>query len=93
MVNGGILEVKSEFISNGLIFTGSAKQETTRMPSIRIPKGLLNERSDGESMSVYAFSYSHTLGGLAKDYLSVNLSVYTCTLGKCISILASTGCH
>ena len=52
VVNGGILEVKSEFLSNGLVFTGSAKQETTRMPSIRIPKGLLNERSDGQSMSV-----------------------------------------
>ena len=69
MVNGGILEVKSEFLSNGLIFTGSAKQETTRMPSIRIPKGLLNERSDGESMSVHTFTYSHTLEGFSKGLL------------------------
>ena len=56
MVIGGILEVKSEFLSNGLVFTESAEQETTRMPSIRIPKGLLNERSDGESMSVCTFT-------------------------------------
>ena len=62
VVNGGIFEVKSEFLSNGLIFTGSAKQETTRMPSIKIPKGLLNERSDGESKSMCTFTYIHMRG-------------------------------
>ena len=61
MVNGGILEVKSEFLSDGLVFTGSAEQEATRMPSIRIPKELLNERSDGESMSMCTFTYTCTL--------------------------------
>ena len=50
VVNGGILEVKSAFLSNGLVFTGTAEQDITQIPSIRIPEGLLNERSNGESM-------------------------------------------
>ena len=50
VVNGGILEVKSAFLSNGLVFTGTVGHDLRRIPSIRIPKGLLNKRSDGQSM-------------------------------------------
>ena len=49
VVKGGILEVESELSSNGLVFTGSAQEEITQLPTIRIPKGLLSERSDGKS--------------------------------------------
>ena len=52
-MNGGIIDVKSELLSSNLLFTGSPEQDTIQSPSIKIPKALLNERSNGESAYVF----------------------------------------
>ena len=46
-MNGGIIDLNSELTKRGVIFTGSA-QSDMKQPSIKIPKGLLDERGDGE---------------------------------------------
>ena len=46
-MNGGIIDLNSELTKRGVIFTGSG-QSGLKQPSIKIPKGLLDERGDGE---------------------------------------------
>jgi hypothetical protein len=78
VVNGGIIDLNSELTKRGVIFTGSG-QSGLKQSSIKIPKGLLDERGDGEAVEITNMQIDGLSGFLhSKENSSRNFSTNMC---------------